>query len=496
MRPRTPLLLLLASLATGCFRGSLGYYAGSPVAASGLLLNEDRLRRALEAGAYETALSGITAKKDASYAPPDRLLKKLYQGLVAYYAGRYEESGAALQTAADIAEDRWTKSLSKGALSMVTSDLALPYSPGASERLLAHYYAMLGYVRRDDLRGAAVEARRLSELLQRYSEKVERSERPTRAALHYLAGTVFEAAGERGDADVSYRNAVALLGPAEIERGEEAGAMRLRAGFAPAGASSGDPAAGQVVVVLETGFVAHPVEQSLFVSLDAEEAKLFDGKEHDASRAEPIAVRVLEEIAGEADEGLYCDWPSCRSHRVRHHGRGRRDDGPELKIAWAAFVRPARRAAAAWIRADGVAAEPAVVADLSDAVVADYRRRRAQVLARTVARAAAKYVVTKQAEKKHGEVGEWVASLGANALERADTRSWHLLPGQIAVTRLTLPVGRHRLSAELAAEDAKGPSASRRVDLGEVEVRPGRVTFVTTRVWRADGRMETVVARP
>src|SRR5688572_27305252 len=183
---RLPLLSLgLALTLAGCMRGGVGWYASQSMAPSGMFDTDERLRRALASGSYELALTGVTKRK-GEYAPPDRLLRKLYQGMTAYYAGRYDESGAALQTASEMAEDRWTKSVSKGALSMVTNDLVLPYSPGQSERMLTHYYAMLGYLKKDDLSGAAVEARRVSALLQRFSESTDASEKPMRATLHYL----------------------------------------------------------------------------------------------------------------------------------------------------------------------------------------------------------------------------------------------------------------------------------------------------------------------
>ncbi|MYA70353.1 hypothetical protein F4Y19_09770, partial [Candidatus Poribacteria bacterium] len=81
-------------------------------------------------------------------------------GLVAHYANHFAESSAALDIAGDIAEDRYTKSVSKELGSLVTSDKLRPYSATEYERLLSHYYRALNYAYLNQLDGALVECRR------------------------------------------------------------------------------------------------------------------------------------------------------------------------------------------------------------------------------------------------------------------------------------------------------------------------------------------------
>jgi len=94
-----------------------------------------------------------------------------------------------------------------------------------------------------------------------------------------------------------------------------------------------------------------------------------------------------------------------------------------------------------------------------------------------------KLLVSRGLESELGEKGETagriagvLGNVGTALLEQADTRSWHLLPGSIGMTRLRLPAGTHALSVP----DGRGSS----VDIGQVEVRPGRVTFVSARLFR------------
>src|SRR5437763_13982441 len=107
------------------------------------------------------------------------------------------------------------------------------------------YYAMLAWARLGAWEDAAVEARRLVGLLALYGNDLDAAERPLHAVLHHLAGVVFERAGDRGEAAVAYRASNALL--------------------AALPDSSPQPGAGEgeLVVVVERGFVAHRTNEQI-----------------------------------------------------------------------------------------------------------------------------------------------------------------------------------------------------------------------------------------
>jgi hypothetical protein len=71
-----------------------------------------------------------------------------------------------------------------------------------------------------------------------------------------------------------------------------------------------------------------------------------------------------------------------------------------------------------------------------------------------------------------------LTNIAGVATEKADTRSWLLLPGQIQASRVELPAGEYQLVLE--ARD----SAGRRLEQREltVAVAPAGVTIVT---WRS-----------
>ena len=73
---------------------------------------------------------------------------------------------------------------------------------------MVHYYGALNYLSLDDPEEAAVEARLLSALLMADSdEQLDERDIRIRRSLHYVAGAVFETAGEWNAAEVAYRNA-------------------------------------------------------------------------------------------------------------------------------------------------------------------------------------------------------------------------------------------------------------------------------------------------
>src|SRR6476661_7585865 len=137
-------MLLLGGCAT--LRTTLSGYA---TGANGISRPQQRLRDALARGDFKAALA---------WHEDDELLRRLDVGIASYYAAQFERSATVLDSAALLADDRITASLSKDALALVTSDLARPYQPRRTERLFIPYYGMLAYARLGQWEDAAVEA--------------------------------------------------------------------------------------------------------------------------------------------------------------------------------------------------------------------------------------------------------------------------------------------------------------------------------------------------
>ncbi len=251
-------LALVVPVLSACSISSHGRFRTVAMAPGGLPWGEELVRRSLTLGSYEQAFE--RTQTDERSMPDDALLRAVFRGQVAYYAGRWEESAQAFAEAERLTDERFTKSVSRGVLSMFVNDNALKYAPPRTERLFARYYAMMSRVQAGDIDGATVEARRLSALLEQSMHDVEPAERATHAALRDVAGGVFEAAAQWNDAGVAYRNAALL-------RGTPRSAVDSMQITRPVGDSA------TLLLVVESGFVAHYVQQTLAIPLSDDEAR-------------------------------------------------------------------------------------------------------------------------------------------------------------------------------------------------------------------------------
>ena len=447
---------------TGCatLRSTLGTYDVGP---NGIGRAQLRLRDALVHADFPFALA---------FREDDALLRALNTGVTTFYASQFARSAAVLDSAALLADDRITASLSRDVLALVTSDLARPYQPRRTERLFIAYYAMLSYARVEWWEDAAVEARRLSSLLGQYSADVSLDERSTHGAMHYLAGAVFERAGERGAAQVAYRNASSLLGaPADSVLGKLA---------------SGN---GELLVVVERGFVAHRTTASINVFFGSSDR---DSLRDSSALHSGLPSRIAERIARGDKTGAVV----YRHAQVPRVGRGKRDhdhddddddddddtdrDGYWLSVAVPSLRRTTRPSGGdVGLAIDGFQLSSSRMnAMIDDASAADERRERVALLTRAVARAATKYALAKAVKDKKGEVAGKIVNIGASMLERADNRSWHVLPQEIRLLRVPLAPGQHIVQLTVGA----GLDA-RRIDVGPVTVRTGALTIASTRLW-------------
>ena len=489
-------LALVACLFTGgCMSLVRGTTRGYDLAPNGMTRADDGFRRALVTGGYGRAFARAGSAKAG--APDDALLRALYRGLTGFYAGEFEGTAAAFAAADALAERRLTKSLSRTAASVVTSDGVLPYMPTRTEGLFLRYYAMHAYLRAGKLDDAVVEARRLGRQLEDVSSSLAPGERPLHATMRDAAGAIFEAANERNDALVSYRNAALLRG---VDR-RDVDTISLH----EPGADSAT-----LIVFVESGFVAHRVDRGLTIGLGGDRDSVRDTAVGGpstgdsivptADATETLAARALRLLDAMPGGGVFTEdaigWPLERSggYRVNRPMRIAEHARSFVRVAWPALSRAASPVGAVTLELDRSTGEPMqrlldTGADVSNALAEDFRRDRAGVLARSIARAVAKGAVAEALREKHGDWAGTLASFAGSALERADTRSWHLLPGSLSIVRLTLPAGTHASRLKVGT-DAEAMT----ITLPATVLGPAETRVVSTRIWRDGSAFSPPVA--
>lgn len=442
---------------------------------------------------------------DEEAGPPvvsDALLRSLQHALVLRADGDYEGSNDLLEWADQEAERRYARNVSRTIGSYVLSERVRTYTPTAGEMAMIPYYRLMNHLALEDVDAAAVEARRIGAVLSLAGEAGSRRCGED-AMLQYVAGLVFESAGEQNDALVSLRRAQegfdtcnpgsGVKPPAGF--GSDLYRVATRLGVEEVADSArarhaldvdGVPAAGtgEVLVLLERGFVSHRTEQAIHIPIfehDIEDLESGD-VEGIARASASILARLMNNMLERGYWGSA--WDDHPGVQVAHALGG----AYILRLAWAGTGRPERAADTMALLVDEDAIDLFRAGDLSTIAAEEMDGARASALGRMIARGLAKYLLAREmergAERRGGELAGFLtgrlANLAANGLERADTRSWTLLPDEISAARLALPAGTHEL--RVARRSPTGEIVEE-IDLGTVEVRPGELVVVNRRMW-------------
>lgn len=386
-------------------------------------------------------------------------------GLVAHYANHFAESSDAFDQAGDIAEDRYTRSVSKEVGSLVTSDKLRPYASNRYERLLSHYYRALNYIYQGQLDGALVECRRATNLINYFKGENEKYDFLGTGFLAYLSGVIFEAAGEWNDAYISYKQAAEYYQSAVEKTGvgvpDDIGysLVRLarRLGFTDEferyQRQYSEPPEhpkdyGELVLFYESGYVPPKSEEALTFPILKK-----DDVEDDEFVPTLIGRQgmIYEDV--ELEYLLRVAVPTIDSRRPQYRG---------IEVA-----------------VGNEKAAGQLVEDVEKIAIETLNAQRLIILTRTLLRALTKYLLFRQANKQHEALG-LLANLAGVVTEQADTRSWKTLPNQIFIVRMPLPEGTHTLNLSFLNANGRG---SRRESVPDVKIDSNRITFLNYRTY-------------
>ncbi|MDQ3555586.1 MAG: hypothetical protein M3409_02245, partial [Gemmatimonadota bacterium] len=398
----------------------------------------------------------------------DPLLRRMQRAVVLHAADRWAESEAEFEWVEREADLRYSRSLRRGAAALLVNDRSLAYLPSRSEAAMIPVFRMINRLAMGDAEGAAVEARKAGAL--RLAQADRSSGRCGHGALAgVVAAFAFGSVGEADDAGVSLRQSARSL--------EACSALqRYGAALEVDSVASG----GELLLVIQSGWVAHREGEALQLAFRSDDVRELESSDDEgvARVAAAISARLLGGGTGGdpwAGDRRRAGWTDALA------------DGYLLKLAWPVLRREGVvEEIRLWV--DDAPVSSLVTEDLSLGVARDLEAERAGIAARMVARGLAKYLLAREAEreaeKQGGELlGSLVgtfANVAGNATERADTRSWSLLPDRIWVTRLILPPGEHRVVVEV-----RGPGGPRKIEMGTVEVGAGRAAVLGRRVWSA-----------
>ncbi|CAB5106387.1 hypothetical protein D3OALGB2SA_2154 [Olavius algarvensis associated proteobacterium Delta 3] len=399
------------------------------------------LQRSLEAGDCASAPLLLEQEK-GKYGGNSELLFLMDAGMVHLQCGNYGLAQEQFREAEQLAEALWTKSLSRNAASFLTSDYLLKYPGEDYERVMIHLMSAMGYLQSGELDEALVECRLLDSLLGLYNTKYEKKNVYKEDAFaRYLSGILNEDDGELDAAFIDYL----LAARAYIDYNEDYGT--------PMPESLQED-------LLRTGVTVDRLE-------DAEAVlKNFPGRQWTTQTGTGAEGKIVYiQFSGNAPEKV--------EDRVYIPTRR----GP-VTIAFPRMVmapptcgggRLVLRSGAAVIESD-----LELVEDINRIALKNLDDRKGRVIAKTVARAVAKQVViaglSSQGDDDMQATIATVLNLINMAVERADTRSWRTLPGEIYMTRIFVPPGVYTLGVSGCGEP--------RQDLRTLRIESGHTRYV------------------
>ena len=158
---------------------------------------------------YTAAVDTIVKRQDSRkviYSQKNAIMLFLDKGLLEHYSGNYSASSADLQNAERLIEEAYTKSISEGFFSYILNDNVKEYPGEDFENIYLNVFNALNYYNRNDIEGALVEIRKLSNSsgkLEMLARRYEYKDPKTGAGLN---DTVTKETGVSGLPDVKSVN--------------------------------------------------------------------------------------------------------------------------------------------------------------------------------------------------------------------------------------------------------------------------------------------------
>ncbi|MDR1901214.1 MAG: hypothetical protein LBQ88_02880 [Treponema sp.] len=124
-------------------------------------------------GAFDESIAELDSSKDKAYSNKDAILYYLDKGMLSHYAARYDESSRLLQDGERAIEEAFTKSITQEISTYLVNDKSRDYDGEDYENIYLNAFNALNYYHRNNMEGAKVEIRRMSEKLRDLAVKYD-----------------------------------------------------------------------------------------------------------------------------------------------------------------------------------------------------------------------------------------------------------------------------------------------------------------------------------
>ncbi len=426
-----------------------------------------QMRAMLVQEKYADAANFIEGHKQEIYGENNAVLFYMDKLMALHLAKRFKESNDLINKASDKIEELYTTSVSRQAAAILTSDNVIPFEGEDFEKVLIHVVGALNYTFMGDKEGAMVEARRVEEKLTALNERALKGAQNDREAaarqlaqysedafVRWFVGCLFETENDEqslNDALIAYKKA--------LEAYERSYTPKYRT----------------------------PVPHLLVADLLRAAQALGFSEDIQATKAKYPTVAVPEDVKGKG-EVVLVHLNGEAPYKYERHWEAIADN-KIIKVAYPEFRVKPKGTAYATLRVGDTVVRTELFEDVNAIAIGSLMDRMGRVKAKMIARAIAKFLAAKATEvgvaKASGNSGLGAlfgaaASVAGAATEKADLRSWLLLPSSIDVAKAYVPVGKHKVTVTL--HSASG-GVLRTLALPDVEVRAGKKTFLQVRTY-------------
>lgn len=430
--------------------------------------NYEQMRGMLVEKKFNDAANWIEGNKEKIYGENNAVLFYMDKMMALHLAQQYQASNELVQKADDKIEELYTESVSKNVGAFLTNDNVLPYEGEMFEKVLIHLVGALNFTGLGDKQGALVEARRVEEKLQVLNDRIlkgakdEKDEAAKQAAqysedafIRWFAGCMYEMEADTqslNDALISYKKAL------------------------DAYEKSYTPKYKTTTPTLLVQDYYRAAEALHF----QEDLDMLKKKFPNVSYAKPADTKdkgeiVLVHMNGEAPYKIEKTWEAIA-------------DGKAIKVAYPEYAMKNKSIAYATISVAGTEAKTEMFEDVASIAVQSLKDRMGRIKGKMIARAITKFIAAKAAEKATeaaggGGLGRLVGaavSVAGAATEKADIRSWLLLPASIDVAKAYVPAGKQTVTVTF---HSAGGGVVRTETIPDVDVKAGKKVFLNLRTF-------------
>lgn len=397
----------------------------------------------LRGGNCPSALDYLS-KNEKSYGDNQQLLYRLDNAMVNMECRNYDAGNNFFHSAESLAEDLWTTSISKTAASFLVNDYTIPYGGEDFERALINMFSAINYLMLDKRDDALVECRRLDALLSTYNEKYgdKKNVYKEDAFGRYLSAMIYEADGNLDDAYIDYDKSLKTF--KDYNK------------------------------YYHTPMPAALIEDILRIASKTGRNNEFEEIKSEFPSIKPLDVKDVKEIGRIVFIQFNGQSPEKTSSKIYVPS----PSGP-ITLAFPSYLAnpPRCKNTSFYAEADdkSIGSHAELVEDINQIAIKNLDDRKTRIIAKGLTRAAAKELALHAATSsiKDDRLKQGIRILGNllnTQIEKADTRSWRTLPGEIAMARVFVPNGKYKLYVQECKSDKKY--------IDTIDIKKGETKFI------------------